>query len=227
MTTPQRGLLFHFTHVDNLASVASTGLRSDNDVATSRTSFVEVAHRHIKDRRQEQAVPLAPGGVVADYVPFYFAARSPMLYAIHKGGVSTYANGQSEIVYLVTSVDTIVQAPLPFVFTDRNASLTFAHFGNDVTDIDRFVDWELMDSRWFSDTPQKPDRKERRMAEFLVHGTVPWAAFVGIAAQSPAMSRQPSLCADQARGASSRGLRRQKPTSGRGGTHHRASWCSR
>jgi len=48
-------------------------------------------------------VPLAPYGCVADYVPFYFAPRSPMLYKLHKGGVPNYTGGQDPLVYLVSS----------------------------------------------------------------------------------------------------------------------------
>ncbi len=77
MTTPQRGLLFHFTHVDNVASVARAGLLCDSALDATNPDFIEVANRDIKKRRRSQPVRAGPGGVVADYVPFYFAARSP------------------------------------------------------------------------------------------------------------------------------------------------------
>jgi ssDNA thymidine ADP-ribosyltransferase, DarT len=43
-------------------------------------------------------VPLAPYGCVADYVPCYFAPRSPMLYKLHKGGVPNYSGGHVPVV---------------------------------------------------------------------------------------------------------------------------------
>ena len=91
------------------------------------------------------AVPLAPGGCVADYVPFYFAARSPMLYIISKGDVPTYSGGQDEIVYLVTSTEKVAQEGLRFVFTDRNAALGLARYGDDLQVLDDYLDWELME----------------------------------------------------------------------------------
>ena len=131
-----------------------------------------------------------PGGRVADYVPFYFAARSPMLYIISKGDVPTYSGGQDEIVYLVTSIEKVVEERLPFVFTDRNAALGFARYGDDLPDLDDYLDWELMEGLMWHDTADEPDRMERRMAEFLVHGHVPWTTFIGMAARDDDKCRQ-------------------------------------
>jgi ssDNA thymidine ADP-ribosyltransferase, DarT len=192
MATPTRGLLFHFTHIDNLLSVVSSGLSCDSAVSAAGTDFVEVGNRDIKDRRRTRTVPISPGGVVADYVPFYFAARSPMLYAIHMGNVPTYSGGQDEVVYLVTSTTAVVEHRLPFVYTDRNAALTFARYSNDIAELDSLVDWQLMEGQWFNNTNTEPDRRERRMAELLVHEHVPWNAILGIAVRTAARAGQAS-----------------------------------
>lgn len=180
--TRRRGLLYHFTHISNVASIAAEGLFSDAQIEASRRTPTEVGHADVKRRRRNLAVPLAPGGWVADYVPFYFAARSPMLFIISKGDVPTYSGGQEEIVYLVTSTEKVVEERLPFVFTDRNAALRIAAYGNDLQDLDDYVDWDLMEGRMWNNTADELDRQERRMAEFLVHGHVPWSAFIGVAA---------------------------------------------
>ena len=181
--TPRRGLLFHFTHISNLASIAVEGLYSDAQIEASQRAPTEVGNVDVKQRRRNLAVPLAPGGCVADYVPFYFAARSPMLYIISKGDVPTYSGGQDEIVYLVTSTEKVVEERLHFVFTDRNAALRIADYGNDLQDLDDYVDWDLMEGRMWNNTDEELDRQERRMAEFLLHGQVPWSAFIGVAAR--------------------------------------------
>jgi hypothetical protein len=54
---------------------------------------------------------------VADYVPFYFAPRSPMLYKLHKGGVPNYTNGQDPLVYLVSSAEAVAASGASFVFS--------------------------------------------------------------------------------------------------------------
>ena len=199
MTTPSRGLLFHFTHLDNLESIARRGLLADNRMPEDGFK-TEVGEPSIKERRRERAVPCGPRGVVADYVPFYFAARSPMLFSIHAGNVPTYEGGQDDIVYLVSRIERIVELGLPFVFTNRNAVLGSAAFSDDIARLDdEFVDWELMRQKMWDNTAEEPDRKQRRMAEFLVHRQVPWEALLGVVAFDEARSEQASRILDSAR----------------------------
>lgn len=184
MTTPRRGLLFHFTHVDNLPAIASHGLLSDRAATRRGLLTTDVGNQSIKSKRRTIQVRITPGGVIADYVPFYFAARSPMLGSVHKRNVPTYAGGQEGLVYLVTDVDAIVDRDLPFVFTDRHPVANYARFSNRIEDLDRFVDWPLMEARYWNDTFDDPGRMHRRMAEFLVHRRVPWEAFTALAART-------------------------------------------
>lgn len=179
MTTPQRGLLFHFTHMANLESIVRDGLSCDS-VARNGQLQVEVGNHDIKLRRRSRAVPIEPGGVVSDYVPFYFAARSPMLYVIWRGQVPTYQAGQEDVVYLVTSIEEVTESGAQYVFTDRNATLGYARFESDPALVDTVVDWDLMEATMWNDQPGDWDRKERRMAEFLVHQHLPWEHVVGI-----------------------------------------------
>jgi len=70
--------IMHFTHVDNLPGILAAGcLLADSLVDHSSELQVEAADLDIKAVRRRTRVPLAPHGCVADYVPFYFAPRSP------------------------------------------------------------------------------------------------------------------------------------------------------
>ena len=190
MTTPQCGLLYHFTHLDNLGDLLDLGaLLSDTEVRNASLLSVEAGHQGIKDRRRRVPVSCEPGGVVADYVPFYFSARSPMMYSLWRGNVPTFTGTVEDLVYLVTDVPTLVAANMSCVFSDRNAAVAFADFSNDVAVLgdlasnspqSDFVDWDLMKSRQWNTTEQHPDRMERRMAEALVYEQMPLELLRGV-----------------------------------------------
>ena len=48
--------------------------------------------------------------------------------------------------------------------------------------IDSLVDWALMEQLIWKNTPENPDRRERRMAECLAHRSVRWPSIKEIAA---------------------------------------------
>lgn len=77
---------------------------------------------------------------------------------------------------------------LDTVLSDRNAALRVADFHRwaDGEPEETFIDWQLMTEKMWNSDAEHPDRMERRMAECLVHGTVPWEAiqFVGAKSQT-------------------------------------------
>jgi len=181
--------LYHFTPIHHLASIIEHGVLCDTGTAAGRLA-VEVGNRGIKERRRRRVVLVGPRGVVADYVPFYFAPRSPMLYAIAMGNVPEYTGGMDPLVYLVTTAGRLAKLGLPILFTDRNAVLETAHFTQDPADLDALIDWPLMRAKMWNNTPGEPDRRERRMAECLVHRQVPWRAIEYVATFSPARAAE-------------------------------------
>jgi len=168
-------LLFHMTHIENLRSILeNNGLSAYSEVATSGKPYRDIANAGIQDQRSGTSVPLPPYGDLHDYVPFYFAGCSPMLYKIKNSGIK-----QSEIVYLMTNTSKIHENGLPFVFTDGHAIMFLTEFYSSLDDIDK-VDWAIMKERYWGDTQDDPDRKRRRQAEFLVHRKVPLEQIIGI-----------------------------------------------
>jgi len=172
--------IYHITPVDNLPGIIKEGgLYCDRDAKNIK--FVSIGHKHIKERREKKIVPNGPGGVVSDYVPFYFAPRSPMLYAINRGGVAGYAGRQEPIIHLCSSTEAVAEAGLQWVFTEGQAAMDYTDFYDDFKDL-KEIDWPLMKSRYWHDTDNYPDRCRRRQAEFLVYNFFPWklVAEVGV-----------------------------------------------
>lgn len=165
--------IFHITHFTNLAGIVGDGgLVCDRTAQTK--NCVRIGYQHIKQRRLNRPVPLPPGGFVGDYVPFYFAPRSPMLYTIDRGNVEGYEGGQAQVIYLVSSAESVASANLRSVFTDGHAEMApLTNFYNDLADLNK-LNWNILRSKLWFDTDTEPDRKRRRQAEFLVHQFFPW-----------------------------------------------------
>ncbi len=186
---PKPTAVFHFTHIGHLPSIAEHGLVADVDVQGSGYLLHEAGDPGIKDYRRRRAVDAPPGGVVGEYVPFYFAPRSPMMFRIHKGGVPEYGGSDRDLAYLVTSIERIQAVGASIVVSDRNAAKSIAEFSADPLAWDDLVDWPLMKERYWADTQDYPDRKERRMAECLVHRAVPWATIEHVVVYDEARMR--------------------------------------
>lgn len=186
-----RHLIMHFTHVRNLSGILAAGcLQADSVVNHQSDLQVEAADLEIKARRKAILIRLAPYGCVADYVPFYFAPRSPMLYKLAKGGVPTYTDGQDPLIYLVSTVETVAWAGLQCLFSDGNCATAVTQVSGDLTQLDSMVDWELMRAQRWNNTADDGDRMRRRMAEFLVHERLPTSCVAGIAVRTDAMKEQ-------------------------------------
>jgi ssDNA thymidine ADP-ribosyltransferase, DarT len=165
----------------NLQSIAArNGINCFNSLVSNKIQRVSIAHQTIQDRRATTSIPCGPGGFLHDYVPFYWAPRSPMLYAIHKGNVEGCTTAQGDIIYLVSTAESVRDSDIGFVFTDGHAIMAVSRFFDDLDHLGQ-IDWPLMRERYWRDTAEDPDRKRRRSAEFLVYKFFPLALVHGIA----------------------------------------------
>jgi hypothetical protein len=172
-------LIYHFTALANLPSIArSGGLHSLNGMARDGIRHDSIAYESVQAKRAGTRVPCGPGGCLHDYVPFFFAPRSPMLYAIHKGRVPC-PNGQDGLACIVSTAENIADEGIGFAFTDGHGIMALTNFYDDLRNLNR-IDWKVMGGRYWQDTPAAPDRSRRRQAEFLVYNFVPWRCVLGI-----------------------------------------------
>ncbi len=163
---------YHITHVENLVSIVrGGGLDCDNGCAAAGIEPISIAYASLKEQRARTPVKVAAGGTLADYVPFYYGPRSPMLYTIWRGNVSEYDGPEEEILHLVCSVEDMAESGR-FAITNRHPITALAEQFDDLAALDD-LDWPLMNAKLWRDTDQDGDRKFRRQAEFLVHRRVP------------------------------------------------------
>ena len=131
----------HITDKRNLTTIIQhKGLYSKNKGKSLNISYINIAYEGIQERRSEVVVPINPSGVLHDYVPFYFAPRSPMLYAIKSRIIPGYKGNQEDIIYLISDINTIASNKISFVFTDGHPIMAFSNFYNDLKYLKRIYE---------------------------------------------------------------------------------------
>src|ERR1700751_12923 len=103
--------IYHMTQASKLMSIIATGgLLSVNELHRLGIRYRDSSYQDVQDRRATTVVPCGVGGVLHDYVPFYFNPRSPMLGAIHVGRVPSCGEGQRTMIHLMTSAQKVEAA---------------------------------------------------------------------------------------------------------------------
>ncbi len=166
--------------------------------ACHQTSYIELVERRGTDQFQ-----MPCGGVVNDYVPFYFAPRTAFSFTIYRGnvqlrdpsGVSLGKATQGERTFVVYEASRLIAEPTLTTYfsnTALNNKSIEIEFGSTDNELESVVNWALFDDspmvgrvqeigyngccKYFHDRAEPEihqDRKSSRMAEFLVKSAVP------------------------------------------------------
>jgi ssDNA thymidine ADP-ribosyltransferase DarT-like protein len=176
--TPEKALIFRITHVANVPWILANGLHCSNS-NLSDPNYVQIGNVDIIARRTQRNVPVAPGGTLSDYIPFYFTPFSPMLLNIKTGFNGVTQRPMEEIAILVSSLREAQERGIGFVFTDRHAYLQAAEFYNDLERLDRIA-WPILQARNFKRDPDDPGKFERYQAEALIYRHLPIDAILGV-----------------------------------------------
>ncbi|WP_422770686.1 type II toxin-antitoxin system toxin DNA ADP-ribosyl transferase DarT [Plantactinospora sp. WMMC1484] len=208
--------IYHFTHLDNIAVIFTAGHLACDLMAREGLTRTEVGDPAIKQSRRQRSVLAGPGGQVGDYVPFYFAPRSPMMYRIaceHRDGrPNCYPDGDRPLVYLVTTVGAVIDTGSDWVATDGNAATATSEFTANLRAMEEMVDWPLLTAERWHNTSEDMDRQRRRQAEFLVHQRLPTRAIRWIGVYDGARRAQVSEVLHDHLLARSRISRRNQPS---------------
>lgn len=156
--------VYHFTYFTNLEQIIKHGLLSTNNKEQQNLAHENIANNDIQHRRSEMRVPCGPGGVVHDYVPFYFTKRSPMLLNV----IKNKNIDQEGIIYLAVPIEVVKKSSVVFTSSSAN-TLTPPSFYSDPDDL-RELNWDIITRQIW--VPKPDSLKQQKMAELLIHDRV-------------------------------------------------------
>lgn len=157
---------YHFTHIENIESIVKhDGLLSTNLKKERGIEHHNIANVKIQHRRSTMQVTVEPGGVVHDYVPFYFASVNPMLLGL----LDRKLIDQPYICFIAISIERLLEDNV--IFTDKSANANIPPcFFKEPTDLYKLT-WDLIDSKKWGEKSE--EERQLRMAEVLIHREVP------------------------------------------------------
>jgi hypothetical protein len=166
-------------HIRNIEYLLTHGICSRSHKMAD-PNYINIGDSTLIGQRQEFPIGITPpGGVLGEYVPFYFGVLSPMLLNIKTGYRGIQKRPQDEIVYVVCRVNDVVERCMEWCFTDGHAKNNITAFYNDLNKLDA-VDWDLVNERYWRNTEEDIDRMRRKQAEFLVRHHVPVSCICGV-----------------------------------------------
>ncbi len=179
---PKKALIWRIVHRDNIPWVLDNGLHCGNSQVQS-PNWVHIGNPELIVKRAAHPVPAGAGGLLNDYVPFYFTPFSPMMKNIHSGYGGIQQRSNDEIVILVSNLYRAKELGLPFVFTDGHAYYAWSNFYTDLAYLSE-IDWPILQARDFRRDPDDPAKFERYQAEALIHEHCPVTTLQGMVCYS-------------------------------------------
>lgn len=177
MPVPKPTYIYRIIHRENIQILIDEGKIVAPNFSTNK-NYISIGETDLIRQRGNKSITIAPFGSMKDYITFYFGVRSPMLYCI-KNGFDVQKRPQSEIIYLVSTVEKVIEHNCKFIFTDGHAFTALSRPFNDIRYLDQ-IDWNAVKLKIWKDTANDPDRKRRKEAEFLIHEKLPFEAIIGI-----------------------------------------------
>lgn len=137
-------------------------------------NFINIGHRKLILDRDQHPINIEGKGVLGEYVPFYFAGHSPMLYLIMNGFQGVEKRAQADLIFIVCKIEDVIQSGVDFFFTDRNAKLKYVETYTDIENLDK-LNWDCINTREWKNTEENYKKQDLKQAEFLVRHHLPVA----------------------------------------------------
>jgi len=165
------------THIENIPHILKYGITHPESEFANR-GYIGIGDQTIIETRKDKV--LIDDMKIGDFIPFYFAYRTPMLYVIQNGFNGLDKILPSNIVYCVTSIEKIIESKNDYLFTDGHPlnRLTTIHTKDEIEDLYEIIDKKAIKSIQWSDENDL-DLKRRKEAEFLLLGDLGIDSIVG------------------------------------------------
>ena len=169
--------IFRMTHIGNIPHILAHGITHANS-PHSNPAYQPIGDVSLISTRNSKRIP--DGRLLGDFIPFYFGVRTPMLYVLQGGFNSVTKSKPEDIVYLVSSVQKVIDSNLDFLFTNGHAidGLTDFFTPAKIQEVDEIVDFDATAAKFWVGTPDT-DLKRRKEAEFLVAEDLPVTCISG------------------------------------------------
>lgn len=178
LLNPERALIFRIIHRANLPWVLQHGLHCGNS-ATRSGQWLSIGNQELIGKRAHWPVTTEPGGVLNDYVPFYFTPFSVMMHNVNTGWNGVPRHAKPDILILVAGLRRLVELGLKVLFTDSHANNPLVNYYRDPVQLDR-IDWPILQARDFKRDPEDPAKFARYQAEALIHRHCPLQGLSGV-----------------------------------------------
>jgi hypothetical protein len=169
--------LYRMVHIENIPHILKYGI-THRLSKNANKNYVDIGDRKIINSRND--IELIDNYKIGDFIPFYFAFRTPMLLRIQTG-YDIKKIEPTNIVYCVSSIQKIIDNKNFFIFSDGHIlnKITKIYKQEDTKRLQDIIDWEIIKADYWADTEEATDRKRRKEAEFLVNGDIPFSCIRG------------------------------------------------
>ena len=164
------------THVENIPHILKYGVTSAAS-PNANPAYIPIGDSSLISYRTDKYIQTIHGESIrlGQFIPFYFGIRMPMLYVIQHGGnyVPTAVN-PDQIIYVVVSLQSLLNVDINFYFTDGHATdaLTTTFDRSHIDQLQMHIDWNAVTAKYWKGEGIDIDVKRRKQAEFLIDGDI-------------------------------------------------------
>jgi hypothetical protein len=163
--------IYRMVHWQNIPHILQYGLCCRTH-ENADPNFINIGHKQLIIDRDQHQIDVEGVGVLGEYIPFYLAGHSPMLYLIMNGLQGVQKRPQKDLIFIVCKLEEVSQSGVDFLFTDRNAKMRLAKPFTDIRDLDK-LNWDCINTRDWKNTEDNYQKRDLKQAEFLVRHHLP------------------------------------------------------